>query len=109
MSWIWGGVGWLLGTLAPGPSTLYNLLPAPKKRVLNYPVTLSLLGQAAKPKHLALRPRTRVGDQPPPTAGPDLDTSHGTAEPYPVPASLQQAQNSSCRSLASLTFAENHI
>lgn len=46
----------------PGPRSLHPLLPSasPKEAVLNYPVTLSLLGQAAKPKHLAPGPRARV-------------------------------------------------
>lgn len=93
----------------PSPSTLRHLLPALKKRELNYPVTLSLLGQAAKPKHLAPGLMAMMGGQPPPTSEPDPGHLLRTSEPEPVPASLQQAQNSSCRGLASLTDAEKNI
>ena len=58
-----GGIG------HSGPRSLHPL-PALKKRVLNYLVTLSLFGQAAKPKHLAPGQKARTGGQPPPTAGP---------------------------------------
>lgn len=69
-----------MGLLAQGPFTACHLLPAPNKLVLNYPVTLSLLGWAAKPKHLAPGLAARTGGQPHSILALTLDTSHQTAE-----------------------------
>lgn len=82
------------------------LLPILKKWVLNYLVTLSCLAEQLSPNIWPQGPGPVWEASPHLLLALTMDTSHGTAEPDPGPASLQRAQNSSCSSLASLTDAE---